>query len=250
MFDFKYPSQYFVEVLFVIGIVSLIVMIISGVIIKGKQKRDENISKGLAKFLTASLIILFISIVYMFIFYTIADKEYSRGILIVILCSAAVFSIICKVKPKLAASKKILIFILTFVLFLAPLGILHWDGIVKEKLDKQEIEVADKIAQEVSNTEINNGLSLDKVVKASGYSYVEWSAFSSGYDDRFYITAYCKKNEDASYDEAMTFRFVYNPPTGDIELSEIRDIDGTTYRKEKAEQVFDELIEKALNNTK
>ena len=103
MFDFKYPSDYVMAVLLALCIVSLIVMIISGVIIKGKQKRDENISKGLAKFLTASLIILFISIVYMFIFYTIADKEYSRGILIVILCSAAVFSIICKVKPKLAA---------------------------------------------------------------------------------------------------------------------------------------------------
>ena len=69
MFDFKYPSDYVVAVLLALCIVSLIVMIISGVIIKGKQKRGENISKGLGKFLGVSLIILFISIVYIFIFY-------------------------------------------------------------------------------------------------------------------------------------------------------------------------------------
>ena len=244
MFDFKYPSQYFVEVLFVIGIVSLIVMIISGVILKVRNKPDEDISKGgVGKILKFSLIVFLISVLYVVTF-----KINSK---IFVLFGIVVLRIIQKVKPKWGAFKQIFITLLIFALFMVPVvGVLHCDNIVRDEQRRKEEEAANKVAQELAYTEADNGLSFDKVVKASGYSYVQWSGRYNNNGD-FKIVACCKKNKYAPYDETLEFHFVYSPLTDDLELDYIDDNgDDTTYSKEKSEQIFDELIEKALNNEK
>ena len=244
MFDFKYPSQYFVEVLFVIGIVSLIVMIISYIMLKVRNKPDEDISKGgVGKILKFSLIVFLISVLYVVTF-----KINSK---IFVLFGIVVLRIIQKVKPKWGAFKQIFITLLIFALFMVPvMGVLHCDNIVRDEQRRQEEEVANKIAKELAYTEADNGLSFDKVVKASGYSYVEWSGSYNNNGD-FKIVAYCKKNKDAPYDETLEFHFVYSPLKEDMEVDYIDDNgDDTTYSKEKSEQIFDELIEKALNNEK
>lgn len=251
MFGFKYPSEYVVAVLFALAILSLIIIIISGTIIKVSQKKDKIISKGVSKLLLGSFVFFALFMGYVIIFMTIGDEDYNKAVMIAILCAVLVLYIMNKIKPKWGLFKKVLTFILAFALFLFPVvGILHWDGIVKHELYIQEKETAEKIAQEVRSKEIDNGLPLEKVVKASGYSYVAWSAYYSDYSEKFHITASCKKTEDAPYDETLRFYFIYNPITDDIDVDRIYDVDGTTYSREKSEQIFNELAEKELNDEK
>lgn len=247
MFDFKYPSGYFLAVSFVIGIISLIVMITSFIISKVKKNQNEDTNKGkMGKILAASSIVFVVSVLYVCIFISISGKD-SINTKIPIVFSLIVLAIIPKVKPNLGPFKQIFITLLIFALFLVPIiGALYCDNIVKEEEYRQETEAVNKMVQEIAYTEIDNGLSLDKIVKASGYNYVQWSGWYN--NDNFYINASCKKNKDAPYDETLKFHFICSALTEDMELDYIRDIDGTVYSKEKSEEMFSEFVEKALKN--
>lgn len=252
MFDFKCQSDYVVAAVYVICIVALIVMIISGIMSRSRLAQGQDISKTLAgKILIISSTVTIISIVYICTLMVIDGNLNLNRKLIFIGFFIIALGIIIKAKPKWGFLKQIIVSILVCAFFILPVvGFLHWDETLREELRVQEKEAVNKVIEEMPSRKIDNGLTLDKVLRASGYNYVDWSGYYSDYDDSFYVSAYCKKSENSSYNESLKFSFIYDPATDDLELDYIVNVGSNVCNDEESQQIFNELIEKAQNNQK
>lgn len=237
---FDYPSEYFVLVCLIVAIISLIGFIVCGIMVKSKQKKQLEISKNLRTVFIIFMVTTILGIYYIVIF------SFGRVATLFVL---GILAIVHKIKPEWGAFKQIGISLLIiFISFIPVFSVLYADNIVKDRLYEERQQQEQQMAETVSQIEITDGVTIQDAVKAYGYTYVQWSSYYDEYNNIWTIRASCYKDE-YNYKDKIVFCFEYDVATNKVEISQVEDVDGTYYSKEKSQIIFNELIDSAsINN--
>lgn len=239
-----YPSEWFALGCVIGLIIGMIGCVISGIVCKVKQKKDEKMNKQQGFLCMLSLILLGLSLFYLL---SLSIGKISAIFII------AIMGLIKKVKPNVGNFSHIGISILVCLLMYAPIiGFVAWDNHIEDKENQQLRQLEEEIATEVSQTEVLEGVTMDDIImNYDNVNQTFWYANYSEYADewRINVTGEYKKEDSYVSDSIISIRFVLKTNEGSFEVDEVKiydldteERDYTTYSKAESEQIFKDMI--------